>query len=108
MTGAAAHCAAAPLAFHERRPGVHFQLEGHPIANHVGRCAEAHLGCPCRGDQTIHEERTRAVTEARASSEESVECPECGRPTTPLCIVSWGNCRACRTAHSRSTHPLRW
>jgi hypothetical protein len=78
------------------------------MATHVGRCAEAELGCPCRGDATIHEERTRAVREARANSEQTVECPECGGPTTPLCIVSWGNCRACRTAHSRSTHPLRW
>ena len=75
---------------------------------HVGRCAEAHLGCPCRGDEAIHEERSRELREARATADLPVECPECGSPTTPLSIVSWGNCRACRTAHSRSTHPLRW
>ncbi|MBB3083897.1 hypothetical protein FHR93_002111 [Geodermatophilus sabuli] len=37
-----------------------------------------------------------------------MECPECGTPTTPLAIVTWGNCRACRTAHTRVTDPLRW
>ncbi|SDN74897.1 hypothetical protein SAMN05428965_1440 [Geodermatophilus sp. DSM 45219] len=81
---------------------------GGPIATHRGRCAEAHLGCPCRGDETIHEERSREITEARGRSAESVECPECGSPTTPLAIVSWGNCRACRTAQSREVNPLRW
>jgi hypothetical protein len=25
-----------------------------------------------------------------------------------LCIVSWGHCRACRTAQSREMYPLRW
>jgi hypothetical protein len=37
-----------------------------------------------------------------------VECPECGAATTPLSIVSWGHCRACRTAQSREMYPLRW
>jgi hypothetical protein len=78
------------------------------MAEHRGLCADAHLGCPCRGDETRHEERAQQLTEARAQSAESVECPECGGPTTPLAIASWGNCRACRTAQSRQTHPLRW
>jgi hypothetical protein len=91
---------------HARRTG--HRTEEDTIVRHAGRCEEAHLGCPCRGDETIHEERSRALAEARADSAEAVECPECGGPTTPLAIVSWGNCRACRTAHSRSTHPLRW
>lgn len=87
---------------------VDHHTEGNAITTHAGRCAEANHGCPCRGDQTIHQERSRALDEARASSEVAVDCPECGSPTTPLSIVSWGNCRACRTAHSRTTHPLRW
>jgi predicted nucleic acid-binding Zn ribbon protein len=82
--------------------------QGGTIAAHRGRCAETHLGCPCRGDETIHEERSREITKARARLEESVACPECGAPTTPLAIVTWGNCRACRTAQSRLTNPLRW
>jgi hypothetical protein len=82
--------------------------KGGTIAAHSGRCAEAHLGCPCRGDETIHEERSREIAEARAHSDESVDCPECGLPTTPLAVVTWGNCRACRTAQSRLTNPLRW
>ncbi|WNV73582.1 hypothetical protein [Geodermatophilus sp. DSM 44513] len=72
------------------------------------RCAEAHLGCPCRGDATVHEERTRVLAEARTRGGESVDCPECGSPTTPLSLVTWGNCRVCRTAQSRLTDPLRW
>ena len=82
--------------------------QGGTIAAHRGRCAEAHLGCPCRGDETIHEERSREITEARARLQESVDCPECGAATTPLAIVTWGNCRVCRTAQSRLTNPLRW
>ena len=82
--------------------------QGGTIAAHRGRCAEAHLGCPCRGDETIHEERSREITEARARLQESVDCPECDAPTTPLAIVTWGNCRVCRTAQSRLTNPLRW
>ena len=78
------------------------------MAKHAGRCTETHLGCTCRGDEAVHEERSRELDEARATAEQTVECPECGGPTTPLAIAAWGNCRACRTAHSRSTHPLRW
>ena len=73
-----------------------------------GRCADTHLGCTCKGDRAVHEEYARQVTEARAQSADGVECPECGGPTTPLSIATWGNCRACRTAQSRLTHPLRW
>ena len=80
----------------------------HPVDRPRGLCTEAHLGCPCRGDQTIHEERSQEIADARAQAGEPVECPECGAPTTALSIVTWGNCRACRTAHTRETHPLRW
>jgi predicted nucleic acid-binding Zn ribbon protein len=96
------------MAGHDGRGGSVGTDRGGPITTHRGRCAEAHLGCPCRGDETIHEERSREVAEARTRSQESVECPECGFPTTPLAIVAWGNCRACRTAQSRLTDPLRW
>jgi hypothetical protein len=48
------------------------------------------------------------VDEARARTGEPVECPECGGPTTPLALETWGNCRACRTAQSRQVEPLRW
>ena len=48
------------------------------------------------------------ITEARAHSEDAVDCPECGASTTPLSIVTWGHCRACRTAQSREMYPLRW
>ncbi len=48
------------------------------------------------------------VTEARARSQEVVECPECGGQATPLQIVTWGHCRPCHTANSRSIQPLRW
>ncbi|MGY1773167.1 hypothetical protein [Blastococcus sp. SYSU D00813] len=78
------------------------------MATHRGLCSDAHLGCPCRGDESRHEERSQHVAEARAQGPEPAECPECGGPTTPLALVEWGNCRACRTAQSRQTHPLRW
>jgi hypothetical protein len=39
---------------------------------------------------------------------EPVECPECGGPSTTAALGRWGNCRACRTAQSRLTDPLRW
>ncbi|RBY90361.1 hypothetical protein DQ244_13015 [Blastococcus sp. TBT05-19] len=78
------------------------------MAQHVGLCADAPLGCPCRGDATIHQDRSRELSEARAAGSAAVECPECGEATTAVSIAAWGNCRACRTAHSRSTHPLRW
>ncbi|HEY0509757.1 MAG TPA: hypothetical protein VGD12_16985 [Blastococcus sp.] len=48
------------------------------------------------------------MTEARAHSLDTVACPECGAPTTPLNIVTWGHCRSCRTAQSREMYPLRW
>jgi hypothetical protein len=80
----------------------------HPVPVQSGRCAEAHLGCPCRGDASIHEERSREIAEARAHAGETVECPECGGTTSPLSIVTWGHCRACRTAQSREIYPLRW
>jgi hypothetical protein len=73
-----------------------------------GRCAEAHLGCPCRGDETIHEQRSAQLAEARADEEGPQACPECGGPATPVQIVTWGHCRPCRTAQSRSIQPLRW
>ena len=80
----------------------------HPVPVQAGRCAEAHLGCPCRGDASIHEERSKEISEARAHSGDAVDCPECGAATTPLNIVTWGHCRACRTAQSREMYPLRW
>ena len=80
----------------------------HPVIVQAGRCAEAHLGCPCRGDASIHEERSKEISEARAHAGDLVDCPECGAATTPLNIVSWGHCRACRTAQSREMYPLRW
>jgi predicted nucleic acid-binding Zn ribbon protein len=80
----------------------------HPVATPPARCADAHLGCSCRGDRSIHEERSKERTEARAHASESVECPECGAATSPLNIVTWGHCRSCRTAQSREMYPLRW
>jgi len=44
----------------------------------------------------------------REPDEQTVECPECGEPSTPLSVVTWGHCRACRTAQSRTIYPLRW
>ena len=38
----------------------------------------------------------------------AVECPECGEPSSPARIATWGHCRACRTADSRAKSPLRW
>ena len=73
-----------------------------------GQCSEAHLGCPCRGDQTIHEERSKAISDARARPDEPVDCPECGAAASQLSIVRWGHCRSCRTAQSREIYPLRW
>src|SRR3954447_16436805 len=79
-----------------------------PVATWPGHCTEAHLGCPCRGDRTIHEERAKEISEARARSKESVECPECGGSATPLQLVTWAHCGACHRAESRSIRPLRW
>jgi ribosomal protein L37AE/L43A len=56
----------------------------------------------------MHAERSSQVDEARAQAHEPVDCPECGSPTTPLSLLTWGNCRVCRTAHSRAVEPLRW
>ncbi|MGY1814016.1 hypothetical protein [Blastococcus sp. SYSU D00820] len=75
---------------------------------HNGGCSAAHLGCTCRGDGAVHEQHARDLAAARAQESESVECPECGEPTTPARLLTWGNCRACRTAQSRSVDPLRW
>ncbi|MGY1839976.1 MULTISPECIES: hypothetical protein [unclassified Modestobacter] len=79
-----------------------------PIDTPRRRCADAHLGCTCRGDDAVHDQRARERDEARAQAGDVVPCPECGRPTTPFQLVTWGNCRACRTAQSRSMEPLRW
>jgi hypothetical protein len=76
------------------------------IAIDTARCTEAHLGCPCAGDDAVHAARARRVGES--SSEGLVECPECGEPSSPLRIVTWGHCRVCRTADSRAKSPLRW
>lgn len=80
----------------------------HPVPAQHGRCAEAQLGCPCRGDAAIHQQRSAEIDEARARAGEQVECPECGGTATPLQIVTWGHCLPCRTADSRTTSPLRW
>jgi len=80
----------------------------HPVPVPSARCADTHLGCPCRGDATIHEARAREISDARAAASESVECPECGEQSAPLSVVTWGHCRACRTAQSRDIYPLRW
>jgi hypothetical protein len=82
--------------------------KGNTITIHPERCTGAGLDCPCKGDQRIHAEHSRELAEAGTGSQEPVDCPACGAPTTPLALVSWGNCRACRTAQSRLTHPLRW
>ncbi len=50
----------------------------------------------------------RPEDEVHAGPAEVVECPECGGPSTALALSRWGNCRACRTAQSRLTNPLRW
>jgi predicted nucleic acid-binding Zn ribbon protein len=78
------------------------------ITNDTARCTEAHLGCPCDGDDAVHAARADHVTTAQADSAELVDCPECGEPSSPLRIVAWGHCRACRTADSRAKSPLRW
>jgi hypothetical protein len=56
----------------------------------------------------VHEQRSQDIVDARAHAEDTVECPECGEPSTPLSVVTWGHCRACRTAQSREIYPLRW
>ena len=74
----------------------------------TGRCTETAHDCPCRGDREVHERRAREIAEARARSEDTVECPECGAAASPLSVARWGHCRACRTAQSREVYPLRW
>ena len=72
------------------------------MATSVQPCTDAHLGCTCGGDATTHE-----AGGARGELS-AVECPECGGPTTARMVATWGNCRPCRTAQDRLTHPLRW
>ena len=71
-------------------------------------CGQSHLGCGCRGDDVAHQRASQERTEARARVDALEPCPECGEPAPPLQLVTWGNCRACRTAQSRSVEPLRW
>jgi hypothetical protein len=78
------------------------------IAIDTARCTEAHVGCPCAGDEAVHATRAQQVESAQAGTEAMVDCPECGEPSSPLRIVTWGHCRACRTADSRAIQPLRW
>jgi ribosomal protein L40E len=66
----------------------------HAIASETAPCTEAD-DCPCAGDPDAHAQRT-------------VECPECGGPSSPRAVDTWGHCRACRTADSRLKSPLRW
>ena len=57
-------------------------------------------------DQPAHgQDRSTAGPDVPA---DAVECPECGGPSTAPALERWGNCRACRTAQSRLTNPLRW
>ena len=49
-----------------------------------------------------------AVADDPSRTDEEVECPECGGPSTAPALQRWGNCRACRTAQSRLVNPLRW
>ena len=72
----------------------------------TARCTEAHVGCPCAGDEAVHAARAEQVQNAQI--EATVECPECGEPSSPQRIVTWGHCRVCRTADSRNKTPLRW
>ena len=50
----------------------------------------------------------RPTADAEGAPAEGLECPECGGPSTAPALERWGNCRACRTAQSRLTNPLRW
>ena len=58
--------------------------------------------------RTLNAKRSKEISEARSHAQDTVDCPECGASTSPLSIVSWGHCRACRTAQSREMYPLRW
>ena len=75
------------------------------IASDTARCTDAELGCPCAGDAAVHAARAAS---APTDPDAMVECPECGEPSSPRRIATWGHCRACRTADSRSIRPLRW
>jgi hypothetical protein len=81
-------------------------LRRRAIATDTARCTEAHLGCPCGGDDAVHAARSQQVGSTQTAA--TVECPECGEPSNPLPIVNWGHCRVCRTADSRAKTPLRW
>ena len=76
------------------------------IATNPAGCPDARPGCPCAGDEAVHAARAEQVTPSGADA--LVECPECGRPSNPHPISTWGHCRACRTADSRAVQPLRW
>jgi hypothetical protein len=82
------------------------------IASDTARCTHTHLGCPCGGDAAVHAARAQQVeSDQQVGSDQSeamVECPECGEPSSPLRIVTWGHCRVCHTANSRLINPLRW
>ena len=52
-----------------------------------------------------HAQQLESTTTASAAL---VDCPECGEPSSPRAITTWGHCRACRTAQSREMYPLRW
>ncbi|GAA4741685.1 hypothetical protein GCM10023328_23620 [Modestobacter marinus] len=85
-----------------------------PIATDHARCPGADPGCTCAGDQAVHAARAQPGGGAPSGSgvpdgaDALVDCPECGEPSSPLRIVTWGHCRVCRTADSRSKSPLRW
>ncbi|QXG74612.1 hypothetical protein KUM42_12015 [Modestobacter sp. L9-4] len=72
------------------------------IAINPAGCTDADPGCSCAGDPAVHAARAETLPGA------TVDCPECGEPSSPARITTWGHCRACRTADSRATQPLRW
>jgi hypothetical protein len=69
----------------------------------TARCTEGPLGCPCGGDEAVHAGYT-----ATPQTAATVECPECGEPSSPQRVAAWGHCRVCHTADSRTKSPLRW
>ena len=78
------------------------------MAARPGRCVDDHLGCPCAGDETIHQTRATEVRLAQEANDEAESCPECGGQASPVHLLTWGHCRVCRTADSRAVQPLRW
>ena len=82
------------------------------IPSHTARCTA--VDCPCAGDDAVHAAHSAAQPAAQAPADvpadgaSMVECPECGEPSTPARIATWGHCRVCRTADSRQKSPLRW